>query len=304
MDEKNGKIEKEAAEEKGDNTHPPIPVVDTAESGEEGPKGTEHGENATALQQVSRLRKFWKWLSKATAAEAGMFLLTLVIAVSTTCYTKYASKQLETSAEAFRITERPVMVLGRKDGMVAEFKESKNPDTSGIILYFQNSGHLPAINVCVTPDMGNRYQEPWIHGIVRERAKTGIGHFGIGGPACPTIPGDSVYPYRMIIPRKLADEVKNGERAAEHFVGAFVQYCDSFGKYSCSRYAIVYHSDFGDFRNVTQEDCSLRYGEYPPLPDLSANPSMEIIPTPCDQPGDQEKREKALKEWKQQNKIP
>jgi hypothetical protein len=163
-------------------------------------------------------------------------------------------KQLSQSAEAFEITERPIMVLGRKDGVVADFKESKNPDTSGIVLYLQNTGHLPAITVCVTADMGNRYQEPGIRGLVRNRAKKGIGQFYVGGTACPSIPGDSIYPYRMIVPRKLADEVKNGDRAVEHFVGATVQYCDSFGKYSCSKYAIVYHSEFDDFRNFTQED--------------------------------------------------
>lgn len=67
MDEKNGKIEKEAAEEKGGNTHPPVPLVHTEDSGEEGPKGTEHGKNATALQRISLWRKFWEWLFPMTA---------------------------------------------------------------------------------------------------------------------------------------------------------------------------------------------------------------------------------------------
>jgi hypothetical protein len=248
-----------------------------------------------------RIRNAPKWIEA--------FCAVALVGITGT-YTYYAGQQLTAmkgqlrqSDEAFRIAERPVMVLGRKDGTVAEFKESKNPDSSGIVLYFQNTGHLPAINVCVTADMGNTYQEPGIRGLVRDRAKNGIGQFYLSGTACPSIPGDSVYPYRMVVPRKLADEAKNGDRTVEHFVDATVQYCDSFGKYSCSKYTIVYHSDFGDFRNVTQEDCGLKYGEYPPLPSLN-NPQMEIIPTPCDQPGDEESREKALKQWKKKNNIP
>jgi hypothetical protein len=209
------------------------------------------------------------------------------------------NKALGQSDKALRISERPIVVLGRKDGLIAEFKDSTDPDREGIVLYFQNTGHLPAITVCITADTGN-YQEPGIHGLFRERGKNGISQFYIGGSACPTIPGGSVYPYRMTIPRKVADQFKKGERSPEHFVNAVVQYCDSFGTYSCSIHNVLYDSKFDDFRNSYQDDCSLRYGEYPPLPHLN-NPTLEEIPAPCDQPGDEEKRKQGLDKWRREH---
>src|SRR5580693_8872226 len=73
-------------------------------------EGAKHGKETEALSQIPRLARLKQWASKITIAEFGMLVLTVVIAISTTCYTKYAKRQwrvmrdqlpeLHTSAEA------------------------------------------------------------------------------------------------------------------------------------------------------------------------------------------------------------
>lgn len=96
MNEENRKIEEENSEEKGSDTHPPIPVVHTAESEEDGPKGAKNGQSAQSLQKVPRLSRIKQWMFKITAAEVGMLLLTGAIVYATFQYTKYAKRQWRT----------------------------------------------------------------------------------------------------------------------------------------------------------------------------------------------------------------
>lgn len=103
---------------------------------------------------------------------------------------------------ALKISERPYVVLGRKDGVLAEIKESKDPNWFGIALYLQNTGHLPALNVCVstdvTPDPSiapiSRQPNP----LMRQRGKSGIQRFYVVGNGCGSIPGDSAIPISFV----------------------------------------------------------------------------------------------------------
>jgi|ERR1700675_456222 len=54
MNEENGQPEENSPEGKSSDTHPPVPVIDTAESYKEGPKGTEQGKETAALNHISR----------------------------------------------------------------------------------------------------------------------------------------------------------------------------------------------------------------------------------------------------------
>lgn len=137
MNEENGQIPEKATEEKGGDTHPPVSVVNTAESCQEGPKGTEHGDNAAGLQRVSRWRTFWRWLFPMTAHEAGILLLTIVIATSTTCYTIYAKRQWKVMRDQLSQTKQ--QLVGTQGAIITFANPGWITDTNSIRFTFQNN---------------------------------------------------------------------------------------------------------------------------------------------------------------------
>jgi hypothetical protein len=57
-----------------------------------------------------------------------------------------------------------------------------------------------------------------------------------------------------------------------------------------------YYAPFDTFRNIGETDCSLLYGKYPENPANLIPKENELLP-PCDQPGDQEKRQKGIDDY-------
>jgi hypothetical protein len=145
MNEEDGEIHEKRSEEKGGDTHPPIPVVDTSESEEEGPKGTEQGKEAATLNHISRLDRVKKWLSQITVAEAGMLLLTVAIAWSSIVYTKYAKRQwnvmggqLTEMQGANRLARQ--QLVGTQAAVIV-FNETRwNPTTRTLTFSLSNTG--------------------------------------------------------------------------------------------------------------------------------------------------------------------
>src|SRR5207249_2995349 len=43
-----------------------------------------------------------------------------------------------------QVSQRAYVTVGRKDGIVANFVASEAGNATGLVIYFQNSGHLPA----------------------------------------------------------------------------------------------------------------------------------------------------------------
>jgi hypothetical protein len=170
MNEESGKPKEERTEEKGDDTHPPIPVIHTAESGEEGPKGEEQSENATALHHIPFLSRAKNWASKITIAEAGMLLLTIAIAWSSIVYTKYARRQwnvmrdqlpdIHTQADAAKNaadTARAALIRGNRPwvGVIGmpisgkTFRNAYGKKMAPVALIIKNYGPSPALHVNV-----------------------------------------------------------------------------------------------------------------------------------------------------------
>ena len=169
MNENDGKPEEERCEEEGGNTHPPVPVIDTAKSAKEAAKSADQTEEATALQTISRWDRFREWFLKITVAEAGMLLLTLVIAGSGIYYTKYAKRQwrvmrdqlpeLHTSAEAAKssadtaasqleLAERPWVDADIALAGPLTFDTNANIP---VIFSVRNTGNSPALSTNITP---------------------------------------------------------------------------------------------------------------------------------------------------------
>ncbi len=172
MNEKDGQIQENDAEEKGGNTHPPVSDVNPEESRKNGPKGTEQGEPSKPLQQVSKWSRFKEWLFRITVAELGMFILTLVIAGSSIYYTKYAKRQwkvmrdqlreLHTSAEVGKnsadstakeveLQNRPWVYADIK--IAGPFVFDEQGVSTQVSLTYRNDGHSPAIIREMQPEL-------------------------------------------------------------------------------------------------------------------------------------------------------
>jgi hypothetical protein len=152
MNERDRQGEEKGREEESGDTHPPVPVINTAEFNQGGPKGTEHGKNAATLNHVTRTARFKRWASEITIAEVGMFFLTVVIAVSTTCYTIYANKQwpdIHTQAEAAKSaadTAKDALHISER-AYVNSGSPNADDQRKTIVIPLINSGRLPAENV-------------------------------------------------------------------------------------------------------------------------------------------------------------
>lgn len=154
MNEENGRIQENTAEEKGGDTHPPVPVMQTAESGEERPKGTEQSNGPASLHEVSRMNRLKEWASKITIAEAGMLLLTIAIAWSSIVYTKYAKRQWRAMGESNQLNRESLTSVQRA------FVVFQGTQTIGVVVRDKTGEHLNIIfsaqleNTGTTPGNG------------------------------------------------------------------------------------------------------------------------------------------------------
>jgi hypothetical protein len=175
MNEENGQPQEKRAKEKSDDACPPVSIIHTAESDEEGPQGTEQSKETTTLNHTSRWNRTKKWLSQITVAEAGMLLLTVAIAGSSIVYTKYAKRQwrvmrdqlpeLHTSAQAAKDaadTSRDALVRSSRPwigvvGIPVVLDLRPSPDNklalvASMSMTVKNYGPSPALYVNVFPD--------------------------------------------------------------------------------------------------------------------------------------------------------
>jgi hypothetical protein len=84
---------KQDANGKASDRAAPILATNTRESEKSAPESTSQPKEPKNLHQVTRWNRLKQWAAKVTIAEAGMVLLTLVIAVSGVLYTKFARRQ-------------------------------------------------------------------------------------------------------------------------------------------------------------------------------------------------------------------
>jgi len=213
------------------------------------------------------------------------------------------------SRETFETSQKSYLVLGRKDGVIADIHESSDPEGwPDIVVYLQNSGHLPAHNVCISSQVSAWPVFPnAIHRddpLRRQMGKDGQGHMQVIESACPTIGGDSTYAYVIsrVFQQRVLDRIK-AEPRTDFALAAAIQYCDSFGHYSCKN--TILHSNKTPlvFHAISELDCTKEYGQVPTL--VYGSPvsatifgSNEPLP-PCvgDDPKTQEEQLAFVKGW-------
>jgi hypothetical protein len=198
-------------------------------------------------------------------------------------------ESLRKSDEAFRLSQQPYITVGRKDGVVAELMESNDATQPvGIILYFQNSGHLPAITTCVsTRTFGTPLMNPFDYGniLIRQAGKDSTGRRRVAESSCPTVGGDTAYsfPIRPFSEQTLTQLKSN--KQSDFRVHETIQYCDAFGHYFCKSAMLKYEREpISGFSEEGESDCSGYYRANPDTPNTMYG-TNEQLPA-CPQPGE------------------
>lgn len=180
-------------------------------------------------------------------------IATAVIAALTVTYVIYSRGQWRVAQVTLRISNRAYVSIGRKDGVVADFVIPKDPKQNAeIIIYFQNSGHLPAkfawgtiAPFLLAPEgkkksTGITYTHPFNGGFGRTKdIKAGtVGERGIS----TIIPGDSVFVQTLgAISQSDLAELPSNQMGL--LIWGMYQYCDGFGNNFLRTFQIRYRSN-------------------------------------------------------------
>lgn len=224
-------------------------------------------------------------------------LATVAIVVLTCFYVRYSKRQWETMRDTLEVGQRACVTIGRKDGVVAEFVMPKDPkDNAGLVIYFQNSGHMPAefnwgpLSTALIPPLPPTQSNPLTFGgrrfvpITRTRNRKGTGE-GVTKSAGSTIAADSLY---VADAGELLQAATNDLLHTNQMlmvIGAF-EYCDGFGNYSCKRFDLAYQGvPFSAWRLLGVTEC-------PPALHAVQNPrpDLEYLP-PCKTLAESQKRD-------------
>ena len=206
---------------------------------------------------------------------------TIVIAAFTIVLACVSNRQWEAMVESnasieqnFIASERPYVSMGRRDGTVGNFIVPTDPGAkAGIMLYFHNSGHLPALrfNVSIKPLHMVRVQNIASGGITLIAGKKDI-----GGDS------DAAAMFEQKVDRQVAISAEKG--TSRYRLEGFFEYCDDFGEYTCRDFEITYVTAPVDaFNLLAMNQCSYIY---PP-----PGPGNRVL-RPCETPEERDARQK------------
>lgn len=224
--------------------------------------------NYQKIQQNEQL--FW------TKIAAGLLLVTAIFAGWQGSSTKIAADAAKSAADTAKSTliasQGAYVTVGRKDGVVAEFVTSKDhPDENvPLIVYFQNTGHIPATVAWDTSDRKDGTLESF-----------GIHRFTTGTGRAPLPPvtlhesGELYQSYGRVIAgesvgrNELAyisqsDLEKLSKKIVGFYIDGYYSYCDQLGTWSTHQFTLNYHTDIPtDLRFEMTSDIEIAN---PPVP--------------------------------------
>jgi hypothetical protein len=209
------------------------------------------------------------------------------------------------SLDESRQSLRPYVSIGRKDGVIAEFIPTGDPQASiGIRLYMQNGGQSPALNPTIGLQIQLMYKtnlgvlhpdepEDSYQGkpdnfefIMRSTAKDTADSANATNASGTSIPPQAEYYYdslNKVSPKQL-QLLRKGYRFL--MMMGMLQYCDDLGNYTCRRFMLSYGGGTDTAFNLGSEsDCSAMYTY------SGAQPGQHYL-LPCEQPKEREAREK------------
>lgn len=234
----------------------------------------------TDRSEEKRYKKglFWTRFSGVSSIILSFYSL-IVLAL----YTGLTYGLLKVGQDSFHATQRSYVTIGRKDGVVAEFvmpKDSK--DNAGIVMYFQNNGHIPAKfnwgiggDIVVIPPLPDFATVKSPHHFIpmtrtrnRKDGSTGEGQ-GAGG----TIASDSMYIADVVeLPQERVVQLSHMDRL--FMIDGVFEYCDALGTYSCRQFQMFYQGvPYDSFRLAFDSECPV-FLRVPPPP----SPDIEYLP--------------------------
>jgi hypothetical protein len=248
---------------------PPIPVGGQPDAQEK----RDHNESSSPIasdihpypnnpdkpEESRKLSIPWRKVLKAlegVGIAAGIFY-----AIVSFCMWRAMINSNKFARDALPVSQRSYVTLGRKDGIVAEFKRTDDPQfNTGILIYFQNSGHLPAkFNWgwqlwATIPPTNPEVKPPHLFTPMtrtRNRKTGGTGEIGGGS----VIGGESVFVSDAgELPQSLSNQLAHNTQL--FMMKGLYEYCDELGTYSCKEFMLYYQRiPYDTFRLADERDC-------------------------------------------------
>jgi hypothetical protein len=209
-----------------------------------------------------------------------------ILTYSESCTMREANRLTQ---ETLELSQRAYVTIGRKDGVVGDFVVPKDPSQNAeIVIYFQNSGRLPAkfawgtmlpflSSLSGQKSTGITYTHPF-KGLQPRRRDKKTGSIGESGES-DLIAGDSIYVATLgaISQKDLAAFPENGVGLA---IFGVLQYCDGFGNFFSRNFILGYRS------GAPSADLGFYLvGDTPGFPMVLPKPtaSVEYL-SPCENP--------------------
>jgi hypothetical protein len=239
------------------------------------------------------------WKKRAEIAAVLIALGLLVVNICQMRSTEKAATAAETANKnaqaALTVSEQANVTIGRPDGTVADIIWPKGQGNAGLLVYFQNTGHLPAkFNwgnespiIAVLPTDAKAIKEPYEPGawpdfttdhvfqpMWRAKSRKQAGSFGWSGTI--TIAGNSAYQGILWeIPKARMLQLMKWDRPFMPH-GKF-EYCDGFGNHVCRRFSLQYAREpYNRLFLAAEDECATWEMQV-----LNPNPDLEYL-SPCE----------------------
>lgn len=156
-----------------------------------------------------------------------------------------------TAKDALTTSQGAYVTIGRKDGAVAEFVTSKDHSDENVplVVYFQNTGHIPARVAWDTSDR----KDGVLESLGIRRFSNGTGRSPLSPAMLDTtgkfsqavgmvIAGDSVGRSELAYISQ-SDLQKLSTKIVGFYIDGFYAYCDQLGSWSTHQFTLNYHTD-------------------------------------------------------------
>jgi hypothetical protein len=201
-----------------------------------------------------------KWLQDRTVLiQIGGIFLAIVAAIIYYCQLNAMLNANKLANKTFEVGQRSYVTLGRKDGVVAEFRNTHGATKDGLVIYFQNSGHIPArlnwgLHNWFASDGRSSSLTQYVPmsrsknkktGDVTENSSTDSGNIGV----------DSVREAAITyFDQSFVDSLIKNNSIFQ--LNGVYEYCDEMGTYSCKEFQLAYqHLPFDSFRVARENYC-------------------------------------------------
>lgn len=254
---------------------------------EPAPHPTDAASQKHYIGRRKRHTPLWKKLVESAVGlgTVGLLIVNLFLLPATKKAANAAKASADAEQNSLVISQQAHVVIGRADGKVADIIMPKDANgKAGIMVYFQNSGHLPAqfnwgAASEIIPTFGfptlrtdHFYRPMWRAIEVRtERNTKGVEESGY-----VVIGGDSSYQGLLWeVPKSRM--IKLIDNASIPFQpGGRFDYCDGFGSHICYDFDLLYlRSPYNRFVLIDEKRCSAWEMQV-----LNPDPKLQYLP-PC-----------------------